>query len=224
MDRNKANILGVRVNSTTMSEVLRKIGKKSLFIVTVNSEFIMLAQDDPEFKNILNNADLAIPDGVGLRFARPGLEIIPGRKLVEEILKLEKYKIFYLGGQDGVAEEMAKKFGGTFDPGEDDIKHPTRNQEIIKKINNYKPDILLVAYGAPWQEKWIWNNRKELKAKVCIGVGGTFDYLTGKTVLPPEWVSKLGFEWLWRAIRNPRHWPRALRASIIFPWKVWKNS
>lgn len=205
MAGNRANILGVGVDSTTMQEVLRKIAKEKIFIVTVNPEFVMLAQSDLEFKNILNSADLAIADGVGLKLA--GVKnIIPGRKLVEEIIKLKKYKIFYLGGQNGVAEEMAKKFGGAFDPGEIDIKHPIKNAEIITKINKYKPDILLVAYGAPYQEKWLATYRHLLNARVMIGVGGTFDYLTGRKPLPPKWAP----EWLWRLVHEPWRWKRQL--------------
>ena len=210
----KVQILGVGVSSTTCTEVLAKIEKERLFIVTVNPEFVMLAQDDPEFKNILNSADLAIPDGVGLRFARPGLVIVPGRKLVEEIIKTKKYKIFYLGGQSGVAEAMAKKYNGFFDSGHENIKSQITNSQInsqiIKKINDYKPDILLVAYGAPWQEKWIWNNLTNIKARVCIGVGGTFDYLTGRSAIPPKIIEKLGLEWLWRLILQPWRWKRQL--------------
>lgn len=207
---NRINVLGVGVDSTELVEVLTKIEKEELFIVTVNPEFVMLAQDDPEFKNILNNADLAIPDGVGLRFAQKTLNIIPGRKLVEEILKLNKYKVFFLGGQNGVAQEMAQKFGGAFGSGETDIKHPTRNAEIITKINKYKPDILLVAYGAPYQEKWLNANSQLLNARVRIGVGGAFDYLTGRSTVPPEWVNKIGLEWLWRLICEPWRWKRQL--------------
>jgi N-acetylglucosaminyldiphosphoundecaprenol N-acetyl-beta-D-mannosaminyltransferase len=226
----RANILGVGVDGTELSEVLRKIDiqvqspnkKKPYFIVTINPEFILLAQDDHEFKNILNSADLAIADGVGLRLA--GIKnIVPGRKLVAELLK-KPYKFFFLGGQYGVAGEMVKKYGGAFDEGELDKTNPSRNRQILSKINKYNPDILLVAYGAPWQEKWIWNNLSDIKARACIGVGGTFDYLTGKTVLPPKVFEKWGLEWLWRAIHNPKHWSRALRASILFPWKIYTFS
>lgn len=214
---NRINVLGVGVSSTSMNEVLTILNSqfsisnsKPFFVVTVNPEFVMLAQDDPEFKNILNNADLAIPDGVGLRFAQKTLNIIPGRKLVEEILKLNKYKVFFLGGQNGVAQEMAEKFGGEFDSGETDIKHPTRNAEIITKINKYKPDILLVAYGALYQEKWLNANSHRLNARVRIGVGGAFDYLTGRSAILPEWVSRIGLEWLWRLYHEPWRWRRQL--------------
>jgi len=204
------------VSGTTSTEVLKEISaqcsmlrnKKPYFIVTVNPEFIMLAQDDPEFKNILNSADLAIADGVGLRLA--GIKnIIPGRKLVAELLK-KPYKFFFLGGQNGVAAEMAKKYGGASDHGEINIKNPVRNAEIIAKINKYKPDVLLVAYGAPYQEKWLYANCKLLNARVLIGVGGAFDYLTGKSALPPKFIETLGLEWLWRLVREPWRWRRQM--------------
>lgn len=206
---NRENVLGVGVDSTELAEVLNKIDKEKLFIVTVNPEFVMLAQDDLEFKNILNNADLAIADGIGLKLA--GVKnIIPGRKLVEEIIKTKKYKIFYLGGQNGVAEAMAKKYGGESDPGHENIKlqitNSQINSKIIKKINDYKPDILLVAYGAPYQEKWLNANSHRLNARVRIGVGGTFDYLTGRKPLPPKWAP----EWLWRLVCEPWRWKRQL--------------
>ena len=208
----RVNVLGVGVSSTELAEVLTKIdsfltkkGKMKL-IVTVNPEFVMLAQDDPEFKKILNGADLAIADGVGLKLA--GVKnIVPGRRVVAEIVK--KYRVFYLGSR--VAAEVVEKYGGAYDNGEVNIKNPVRNDEIIAKINRFKPDILLVAYGAPWQEKWLWANRHKLKAKIGMGVGGTFDYLTGHVLLPPEWVNKMGLEWLWRLVHEPWRWRRQLR-------------
>ena len=232
---NKVNILGVGVTSTELAEVLTKIDqtclpagrfaksslKKTFFIVTVNQEFVMLAQDDPEFKDILNQADLALADGFGLKLAKADLQIVPGRKLVESLLH-RNLKMFYLGGQDGVAEQMAEKFGGGFDLGETDVSHPTRNAEILKKINVFEPDVLLVAYGAPWQEKWIWANKDQIQTKVVMGVGGAFDYLTGRAKMPPEWVNKWGLEWLWRLLHEPWRWRRQL-ALLRFVWRLWSS-
>ena len=117
------------------------------------------------------------------------------------------------------AFEMAKKYDGAYDNGEVDIKNPQRNNEVVAKINKFKPDILLVAYGAPWQEKWISANLGELKAKVVMGVGGTFDYLTGRAKLPPRWMEKLGLEWLWRLILEPWRWRRQVNL-VRFAWRV----
>ena len=215
------DILGVRVASSPMNEVLRvlmskmdeKTYDKPFFIVTVNQEFVIQAQEDGEFKKILNSADLAIADGVGLKLA--GIkEVIPGRKLVEELLRW-KLRVFYLGGRNGVAESMAGKYGGEFAEGERDEE----NLEIVKKINVYKPDLLLVAYGAPWQEKWIYRHLGEIKAKVVMGVGGAFDYLTGRVKVPPDWINGIGLEWLWRLAHEPWRWRRQLRL-LKFVWLV----
>lgn len=212
----RVNVLGVGVSSTSMSGVLEKIdgflakNDKMKLIVTVNPEFVMMAQDDPEFKKILNAADLAIADGIGLKLAGVK-EIAPGRMVVEQLLQ-KGYKVFYLGSR--VAGEMAEMFGGQYDDGHENIKlqmsNSQINDKIIKKINQYKPDILFVAYGAPWQEKWLFANSYRLKVKIGMGVGGAFDFLTGRVALPPEWVNKMGLEWLGRLFHEPWRWRRQL--------------
>ena len=222
---NKVKVLGVGVASTELVEVLTKVDEfvrknhKLKLIVTVNPEFVMLAQEDEEFKKILNGADLAIADGVGLKLA--GVRnIVPGRRIVEALLQ-KGYKMFYLGSL--VASEMAKKYGGAYDDGEKSIRAGEReSKRIVAKINKYKPDILLVAYGAPWQEKWLWANRSKIKAKVGMGVGGAFDYLTGRVKLPPEWINKIGLEWLWRLVHERWRWRRQLRL-LRFVWLLGKN-
>ncbi|KKU02745.1 MAG: Glycosyl transferase, WecB/TagA/CpsF family [Candidatus Amesbacteria bacterium GW2011_GWA1_46_35] len=222
---NKVKVLGVGVASTELVEVLTKVDEfvrknhKLKLIVTVNPEFVMLAQEDEEFKKILNGADLAIADGVGLKLA--GVRnIVPGRRIVEALLQ-KGYKVFYLGSR--VASEMAKKYGGAYDDGEKSIRAGEReSKRIVAKINKYKPDILLVAYGAPWQEKWLWANRSKIKAKVGMGVGGAFDYLTGRVKLPPEWINKIGLEWLWRLVHERWRWRRQLRL-LRFVWLLGKN-
>lgn len=220
----RINTLGVAVTSTTMQEVLTKIGeicqKKTLsrpfFITTVNPEFIILAQDDADFKTVLNGSDMALADGAGLRFASRKLaEIIPGRKLVEALATEAKYrstyKIFYLGGKSGVAHKMAEMYGGEWDSGEENISKPSQNTEILAKIRKYDPDILFVAYGAPYQEKWIAANLDRIRARVVMGVGGSFDYLTGLTSTPPNWVNKIGLEWFWRLLHQPWRLKRQLK-------------
>ena len=236
----KVTIFGVNVAIAEVERVLKiidtrlkqKTYNKPYLIVTVNSELVMVAQTDDEFKWILNGADLAVADGAGLRLVVPELPIVKGRKIVEELVDNQskaKWKIFYLGGRDGVATEMAAMFGGEADEGHDDIKSQISNVKsqintnVIKKINKYKPDVLLVAYGAPWQEKWLEANRSKLKAKGGLGGGGAVDYLTGRSKLPPEWVATAGLEWLWRLVNEPWRWRRQLRL-LKFMWLViWKQ-
>jgi N-acetylglucosaminyldiphosphoundecaprenol N-acetyl-beta-D-mannosaminyltransferase len=168
---------------------------------------------------------LVVADGNGLRLAG-ARNIVKGREVVEKILRLEKnYKVFYLGGKGGVSQKMAEMYGGEWDEGAQNIKFEIRNLKsisnirILNKINKYKPDLLLVAYGAPWQEKWLRAYSQELRAKVVMGVGGTFDYLAGKAKLPPKWMEKLGLEWLWRLIQTPGRWKRQVNL-IRFLFKV----
>ncbi len=221
---NRVNILGVGVTSTSMLTVLTKIADicrekakaRPFFLTTVNPEFVILAQSDPDFRDILNASDMAIPDGVGLRLAAPNLtEIIPGRKLVEAVATESKfrakYKIFYLGGRGRVAHKMAEIYGGEWDAGEENIRAGEReSKRIISKINKYEPDILFVAYGAPAQEKWIYANLDRIKARVVMGVGGSFDYLTGGAAAPPNWIGKIGLEWFWRLVHEPWRFKRQL--------------
>ena len=214
----KAQVLGVGVTSTNLQGLLRKIAdlvhsshKSCSLVVTANPEIVMQARRDVSYKTILNKADLVFADGAGLRLAEPKLTVVPGRKLVQALAESKQYKLFFLGGQGGVADAMSKKYGGDSDSGEVNIAKPTRNDEILTKIAKAAPDLILVAYGAPWQEKWIWENRDKIKAKVAVGVGGSFDTLTGRVKFPPEWISQLGFECAWRLLREPWRWKRQLQ-------------
>jgi N-acetylglucosaminyldiphosphoundecaprenol N-acetyl-beta-D-mannosaminyltransferase len=83
---------------------------------------------------------------------------------------------------------------------------------------------LFVAYGPGKQEKWVWQNKRRLKAKVAIGVGGTFDEVLGKFPTAPAWMEKRGLKWLQRLVVDPKRWRRIINAVIIFPWMVFKNS
>ena len=201
----------------------------------------MRAQKDEEFRNILNKSDIAIPDGIGLVFAshflgNPIPERVAGSDLVWKIAKLAEYKncsLYLLGGKEGVAEEAARKLKekypnlkikGAESGGEvEERKLKTQNEEMVKRINERQPDILLVAFGAPKQEKWIYYNLSKLSSvKVAIGVGGTFDFIAGRIKRAPMFLRKLGMEWLWRLFIEPKRINRILTATVRFGWKVLK--
>jgi len=206
------DLFGVPIFSGHNKEVLNIITKQMdkkayvmpYFVVTLNTEMLVNSEGDSEYKAILKNADLLVADTNGLRFL--GVRhIYPGRKLVKDLLKLRKHRVFYLGGWENVARAMAKKYGGV---GYEKIE----DLGVVNKINKYNPDLLLVAYGGgAKQEKWIASNLDKLKAKVVIGVGGTFNYLTGKAKLPPVWMERLGLEWAWRLYEEPWRWKRQLK-------------
>jgi len=221
----KINILGVNISNITFSEgvdivrgwLTENNGKQ--YIVTPNPEFVMRAQKDTEFKQILNKADLAIPDGVGLIWAGKILgtsfkERVTGVDFMLGLCELaakEGYTIGLLGGRDGVAEKTAKNLQGKLP----NLKINFIGEEWNSRgVMHYAPtdkiDILFVAYGAPKQEKWIAENLNNLPVKVAMGVGGTFDYLAGKTLRAPKWMRQIGLEWLYRLICEPWRFRRQL--------------
>ena len=234
-----AKILDVKIDELDFRQVMRKItdfcvGKSLRQIVTVNPEFIMAAQKDLEFKKILNSADLSVPDGFGLKIgaAISGQKIgerITGVDLTWEICKLASergFSVFFLGGKEGVAKKTAERVRDLYDrikisgfyAGSPDDK---KTLDIIKAA---KPDILFVAFGAPKQDKFIYqlksSNLKPLTLRLAIGVGGTFDYISGSIIRAPKWMRTLGLEWLYRLIRQPKRLGRIFTAVVIFPLLV----
>ncbi|AKM82776.1 TPA: glycosyltransferase [Candidatus Berkelbacteria bacterium] len=225
-------ILGVAISEYSFSEVMQKItgflqSNNCHLIATVNPEFVVAAQKDEEFKNILNNADLNVPDGFGLKCAAVWKRIkigerITGVDLTWEMAKIasEKgYSIYLLGGKKGVAEMTARrlrylyhnlKIAGTY-------AGSPEEEGIIQKINDSKVDILLVAFGAPKQEKFIAQHKNELQCKVAMGVGGTFDYISGALPRAPKFMRALGLEWLYRLFKQPSRIGRIYNAVIKFP-------
>lgn len=230
-----SKILDVRVDNYSLSEVMQKI---TLFLAetklhqisTVNPEFIMAAQKDANFKKILNESDLNIPDGFGLQCAAFFKRIKIGQRLTGvdltwEIAKLatEKgYSIYLLGGNPGVAEMTGNRLRYLYR----DLKiagayagNP-KEEGIIERINQSNADILLVAFGAPKQEKFIFENKSKLKCKVAMGVGGTFDYISEMVPRAPKWLRTLGLEWLYRLIKQPSRFKRIYTAVVKFPLAV----
>ena len=202
-------------------------------IATTNPEFVMTAQQDEAFRQLLWQADLCIPDGVGLLMAarwlkRPLPQRVPGSELIYHLAQLAAqngWRLFLLGAAPGVAEEaavilqqkypsllIAGTYAGTPDPAE--------NEAIVQRINASQADILFVAYGAPRQDKWIARNKESLTTvRLAMGVGGSLDFITGRSIRAPRWLQNLGLEWLYRLIREPWRWRRML-ALPRFIWQV----
>lgn len=226
--RNTVNILGIPVDNVSMGEAL-DIVKGFLnedmvhTVYTPNSEIMMAAQRDPELKEILCEADLLVPDGAGVVLASkingcPLKERVAGFDLTNLLFvdkSAENIKFFFLGGKPGVAEEayknlLERKININVSGIRDGYFSKDEEEEIIRQINNSNADVLLVALGAPKQEKWIHANKKRLKVKICIGVGGTFDVLSGKAKRAPVFFQKHGLEWLYRLYKEPWRFVRML--------------
>lgn len=235
------DILGVKVDNLEKKEILEKIesflaGNKFNQIATINPEFILEAQKDEEFKNILNDCDLNVADGVGIKFAfwkRSFQKLktrIAGVDLMDEILKMANDRglgVFLIADKNGLS---------TWEKTRDAILQKYPNLEIggvnLDKNEKYnisdtKYQILFSNSGAPFQEKFLYSlkSQENGKIKLVMGVGGSFDYLTGKVKRAPKWMRQIGLEWLFRLILKPRYRiKRIFNAVIIFPIKIIFNT
>lgn len=234
-----ATILGVKVHALTNRQTLELIelfiaSRRPHQLTTVNPEFVVAAQQDEAFRHIINNAALALPDGIGLlkaaRFlgTTPLPERVAGSDLViklAELSHLKGYRLYFLGAQPGVAEKAIEKLRALYpnlhvagcyagSPATEE------NEAIVQRILPAQPDILLVAYGAPKQDKWIARNMERLQIPVCIGVGGSFDFIAGTAKRAPAWLQYLGLEWLHRLLTQPWRWQRIWNAVARFSWLV----
>jgi N-acetylglucosaminyldiphosphoundecaprenol N-acetyl-beta-D-mannosaminyltransferase len=214
-------VLGVRVDAVDAEQALDRIGDLveaggSHLVATVNPEFIMRARRDPEFARVLQSADLCLPDGWGVTWAarRLGTPLparVTGTDLIDPLAgrAVERgWRVFLLGAAPGVAEQVARilrdRHPGLLIAGSHaGVAGPEGDAESIRLITAARPDILLVAYGHPRQEFWIDRNRQRLPAVVGIGVGGAFDYLSGRVPRAPAWMRRVGVEWLYRLFRQP---------------------
>lgn len=234
---NRVYILGVPIDPVTQDEAIARIlhmltdGEKH-HVMTPNNEMIVQAQQVPVFKSLLQTSELNLPDSTGLLWAaaRTGQHLperVTGVDTVERLLKSlgAEHPVFFLGGRRGVGERAAKKctmknekcrittYEGS--PSEEDAA------EIIQRINDSGAHLLLVAYGAPKQDLWINQHIMQLTSvRVAIGIGGTFDFLSGSIQRAPTWMQKAGLEWLWRFVIQPSRIGRITTAVIRFPLMV----
>ncbi|MBU1085858.1 MAG: WecB/TagA/CpsF family glycosyltransferase [Candidatus Beckwithbacteria bacterium] len=238
--------MGLKIDCIPMERVLRKVegwirGSWKRYIVTPNPEMVMEVQSDAKFKDILNKADLRIPDGVGLVWAlnrkfRSGAECerVAGAEVMKELCKLaskKKWRVYLLGGQKLVAKKAAEKLRNKYDGleikglmGLENVGRASKqeNDEVIAEINKYQPDLLFVGFGHNKQERWIAENLAKLKVKVAMGVGGSFDYVIKPWLKAPKVVQKMGLEWLWRLIMQPWRLKRQLKL-VRFVFLVLKS-
>lgn len=237
--RKTIDILGVPVDSITMKEAVEKMGTfvaegGTHTVYTPNAEIMMAAQRDPELKEILVNADMLTADGAGVVLAsrilnRSVPEKVSGVDLVKEVLKTYSsggLRVFLFGATPGVAEEAGERIRTDY-PGIEIVGcrngyfTPEEEIEIVNTINSSDVDLLLVALGAPKQEKWIARYRKVLNAKICMGVGGTINILSGRVQLAPEFFRRNGLEWLHRLYKEPRRFIRMMDLPRFMLRVIW---
>ncbi|MBV8084762.1 MAG: WecB/TagA/CpsF family glycosyltransferase [Chloroflexi bacterium] len=233
------SFLGTHVDDVTIDEAVEIIDgllsePRPHQVVTVNPEFVMAARRLPDFQAVLNHADLRVPDGVGLIWGswllrRPLRGRVPGVELVWRITELAAergHALYLLGGFGGVAdvtaERMRERFPAVRIAGRSE-SGPT-DDGIVDAVRASGADVLLVAYGAPAQDLWIRDHAAELGVRLAVGVGGTFDYIAGRSRRAPGWLRRMGFEWLYRLAHEPWRWRRQLvlpRFAILMLRQRW---
>lgn len=221
-------VLGVPVHDVDLQETIDLLtefveSRRPHQVATVNPEFIMRASRDVEFLRILRQADLCLPDGIGVVWAsrvlgRPLKTRVAGVDTVWRLMGIaaeRRYRVFLLGARPGVAERTAEVLRASYSALNIVGTYagspvPEEDESTGKRIRDAQPDIVLVAYGAPAQDKWIYRNGRRLDIPLAMGVGGTFDFISGVSRRAPLWVQRIGLEWLYRLCREPWRWRRML--------------
>lgn len=231
------DLYGVRISDLSTSELSRLLSgwlasDSSRTIVTPNPEFVLAARRDPAFVDLLNRADLSLPDGVGIRFAIPALS---GKRLahrhtgVDTLLLLAGLcaetgkRLVLVGGEPGIAERaadaMRRQFVG-LDASVVDIGIVSQEKMRHANVPAFEnADVLAVALGMGKQEKFIESLRRQNQAFPCvyIGVGGALDMIAGTKRRAPSVIRRVGLEWLWRLVIEPRRFKRIFNAAAVFP-------
>jgi len=220
-------------NQKTVQKIEKFIvSKKPHLVVTPDTLAILRTRVDLEYHNILKSADLVTPDGAGILWATatlnfPLAERVTGIDIINSICRLaikKRYSLYLLGSSFGVAKEAAlnltRRYPGLKIVGSHHGYFASHKEAgIIREIKEKKPDVLLVGMGAPKQEKWIAKNLNKINVPVCMGVGGSFDVLSGRIPRAPLWMQRHGMEWVYRLIKQPKRVLRVL-ALFYFIWLV----
>lgn len=236
-ERRRVRVLGFPVDPLTLPEAVDAVtallrrhpgpgaerGGHTRLVVTVNPEILMAARRDGLLALVLESADLAVADGAGVVWASrllglPLPERVPGIELLEALLRVaarEGLRVYFLGARPEVVEAAAREAGrrypglplvgwhhGYFGAAEEDA--------VLEAVRAVSPDLLFAGMGAERELKWLFRNRERLGARVAMGVGGSFDVLSGRLRRAPAWMRRWQLEWLFRLLQEPARWRRQL--------------
>lgn len=244
MNREVGVLLGIPVDRKSLpvitEESLQAIDRKisQRVFACANPHSLVVAEGDPSFHSALRQADLVVADGVGVAFMARlvGVQIGPritGTDYFQVLLKALQHRgggrVFFFGSSQRVLDLIAKRFAndfpaltlcGTLSPpfgswGDEE------NRRMVQAITEARPDVLWVGMTAPKQEKWVEENRHILNVPVIGSIGAVFDFYAGTYARAPQWVCRIGLEWVYRFILEPRRmWQRNIVSAPIFVWLV----
>lgn len=222
----KQALLNTYINNVTMPETIAAIEQmieadKKSYVVAINVDVVMKIEEDSYLKKVVDNADMVLVDGKPLVWisklhGKPLKAKISGSDLVPllcEVAAEKGYKIFIIGGKDGIAEQAKEKLEnrlpkikivGTYAPPFGFEKNESELDKINQMVSEAHPDLLIACFGCPKQEKWIYENIEKYNAKVSVCAGATVDFLAGNVKRAPRWMSDHGLEWFYRFTQEPK--------------------
>jgi N-acetylglucosaminyldiphosphoundecaprenol N-acetyl-beta-D-mannosaminyltransferase len=242
------NFFGIPVVNTTMAEAVDWIlgacapqdgsDPACLRLAFVNPDCLNLAWGNPDYREALRQAERVLPDGIGIhigcRMLGQGLrENVNGTDmfpLLCEAAAEAGRSLYLVGARPGIAaaaaEAMQMRYPSLRVAGvRDGYFAPEEESAVVESINSSGADLLLVAFGAPRQDLWIARHRQALKPRVAMGVGGLFDFYSGRIPRAPVWMRELGLEWLYRLMQEPgRMWRRYVIGNPLFLYRVWRQA
>ena len=231
---------GIAIDDVTMAEALEALvmlarrGTPPAYVVTPNVDHLVKLEDDREFRDVYARADLVLADGVPLIWASrllgtpirckvSGSDVFPA---FAPIAAANGLRLFFLGGRPGAAARAADvlrgrhaglRIVGTYAPPFGFDRDPLENARAVERVRAAAPDVLFVGLGAPRQEKWIARHLAELSVPVSMGVGVSFEFVSGDVRRAPVWMQRHGLEWSWRLAMEPRRlWRRYLVEDLRF--------
>lgn len=232
---NTVNMLGMSFVNSDMGALVKELDSRlkeanNTFLVTVNTEIIMYARENPGYANILKGADLVTPDGIGIIIGSkilgtPIQERLTGFDLMVRLFHLcseRQYSVYFLGAEPDVIKETVQRVEKDYPSLKIAGYHHgyfDEDSSILEDMEAARPDVVFVGLGVPGQEQWIHRCRRKLDKGMFIGVGGSFDVLAGKVKRAPLIWQKLNLEWLYRLIQRPSRWKR-MTVLPIFILKV----
>ncbi|MBD3265096.1 WecB/TagA/CpsF family glycosyltransferase, partial [bacterium] len=235
----RIEILGVQIDNVTSEEALDRIREmvhsgSPHQIVTPAIEQVVRGRRDPEFNQVLSEAEMVLADGMPVVFASkwsktPLKERITGVDSIPALCRMaeqENFSVFFMGGEEGVAEETAAwcrqqfpklKIAGTYCPPYQFELDPAQENQAIDIVRQAQPDILFLAISSPRAEKWLHRRKQELGVPVMMGIGGAFNFITGREKRAPQWIQNLGLEGIYRLAQRPGEiWKRILFNAPYF--------
>ncbi|MBV7505724.1 WecB/TagA/CpsF family glycosyltransferase [Bacillus sp. sid0103] len=227
MKTNLVSVLGIDFINKCFDQVVEDLlsnikNKQKAFIVTANPEIVMYAHEHPDYKNIIQSADMVVPDGYGIILASkilhtPIRERVAGYDLTVRLLELgneKKWKIYVLGGREETNQKAVSNIQNNFPQIQIAGRHhgffDWEKSTVTAEIKAANPDIVLVALGFPRQEQWIAKNLDQFSEGLFMGVGGSIDVLAGEVQRAPRIWQKMNLEWFYRLISQPSRWRRML--------------